>query len=59
MPELSKIEITEVVLLSIHILVSLIMIFVSKNQCNNKLIPIAWLVSLVVVIIVLSLILMS
>ena len=60
MHDLSKIEITEIVLLSVHILVSLIMIFISKKQCpNNKLVPIAWLVSLVVVIVVLSLVLMS
>lgn len=59
MRELSKIEITEIVLLAVHILVSLVMIFVSKKQCSSKLIPVAWLVSLVVVIVVLSLVLMS
>jgi hypothetical protein len=56
---LTKSEIAAVSLLAVHILVSLAFIFVSKKKCSTKLIPLAWLVSLVVCIIVLSIILMQ
>lgn len=57
--QLTKSEIAAVALLAVHILVSLAFIFVSNNKCSTKLIPLAWLVSLVVCIIVLSIILMQ
>ena len=56
---LTKSEIAVVTLLAVHILVSLIFIFVSNSKCSSKLIPLAWLVSLVVCIIALSIVLMQ
>jgi hypothetical protein len=54
---MTKSEIAVVTLLSIHILVSLTFIFVSNKNCTTKLIPLAWLVSLIVCIIILALVL--
>jgi len=55
--QLTKTEIAVVTLLSVHILVSLSFIFISNKNCTTKLIPLAWLVSLVVCIIILALVL--
>lgn len=59
MRTLSKYEVAEVTLLAIHALVSLIFIFVANRQCKNKINPLGWLLSLVVVVVILSLILMQ
>lgn len=51
-------EIAVCVLLAIHVVISLIFMFLSKNRCSGVYFPLAWLLSFIVCVLAIAIVLL-